>query len=41
MNGRNRRQIFRMIIVAAIVLHLFSCIFLGQSYMPDVMDMAH
>jgi cytochrome b subunit of formate dehydrogenase len=27
------------LVAIAVVLHLFSCIFLGESYMPSTMDM--
>jgi hypothetical protein len=30
------KKFIHWLIVAAVVLHLFSCVFLGQSYMPAV-----
>jgi hypothetical protein len=30
------KKFIHWLIVAAVVLHLFSCVFLGQAYMPAV-----
>lgn len=30
------KQLIHWLIAIAVVLHLFSCVFLGQSYMPAV-----
>lgn len=35
------KQIVHWAIFIAVILHLFSCIFLGQSFMPETLDMAH
>jgi len=30
------RQIFNWVIFFAVIAHLFSCVFMGQSFMPDL-----
>jgi len=29
------KRLLHWVVVIALVLHLFSCVFLGKSYMPD------
>jgi predicted small lipoprotein YifL len=30
------KRVIHWLIIIAVVLHLFSCVFLGQSYMPEL-----
>ena len=33
------KQIVHWLIFIAVIIQLFSCVFMGQSFMPDALDM--
>lgn len=35
------KQIIHWAIFIAVILQLFSCVFMGVSFMPETLDMAH